>query len=133
MNEFRGCSGAQILTIQCICQGRREGIEKNPLVPGLSRCTGGGDIIIQMRLAQRGFGAEDCEFRPIEHRVHLEIEREKVKSSVIYPGQEISKAILVRMEIADLQLSQETGIKGDNREKKMQTCSSNCEKQSYRS
>lgn len=69
----------------------------------------------------------------MEHRVHLEIERENVKSSVIYPGQEISKAILVRMEIVDLQLSQETGIKGDNREKKMQTCSSNCEKQSYRS
>lgn len=41
-----------------------------------------------------------------------------MKSSVIYPGQEISKAILVRMEIVVLQLSQETGIKGDNREKK---------------
>lgn len=41
-----------------------------------------------------------------------------MKPSVIYSGQEISKATLVRMEVVDLQLSQETGIKGDNREKK---------------
>lgn len=32
----------------------------------------------------------------------LSTEREKVKPPVIYPGQEISKAILVRMEIVDL-------------------------------
>lgn len=36
---------------------KERGIEKSPWVPGLSRCSGGGDIIIQMRLAQRGFGA----------------------------------------------------------------------------